>query len=188
MGLLFYGALANTLGPDPAETIMHITGEWSARMLLLTLLISPLRQWTGWRLLTKLRRMLGLYAFSYALIHLATFGHFYLGWSAQLLAEELAERPYITMGFGALLMLLPLAVTSTKAMQRRLGRNWQRLHRLIYVAAVLVCVHILWQLRSDAGEAIVYITLFVALLGWRLARFNSKRRRQTVISGLSGTR
>ncbi|WP_241262808.1 sulfite oxidase heme-binding subunit YedZ [Parahaliea mediterranea] len=146
------------------------TGEWSLRFLVLTLLVSPLRQWTGWALVMRMRRMIGLYAFFYACIHLASFGHFYIGWSATILAEELVERPYVTVGFVAWLLLLPLAVTSTRGWQRRLRRHWQRLHRLIYPAAVLACLHLLWQARSDIGEALVYIVMVGALLAWRWRR------------------
>jgi len=184
--VVVYATLANTLGPDPAETIMHVTGEWAARMLLLTLLISPLRQWTGWAVLLKYRRMLGLYTFFYAVIHLVTFGHFYLGWSAELLLEELGERPYITVGFAALILMLPLGLTSTRSMQRRLGKQWQRLHRLVYGAAALVCVHMLWQIRSDAGEALLYSALFAGLLGWRLVRYLQKRKKQPQSGAFSG--
>jgi sulfoxide reductase heme-binding subunit YedZ len=173
---LVYGAASNGLGPDPAESIMHITGEWALRLLLLTLLVSPLRQWAGWPVVLKLRRMLGLYAFFYACIHLLSFSHFYIGWTAAALIEELAERPYITVGFAAWLLLLPLAVTSTRTMQRRLRRNWQRLHRLVYAVAVLACCHILWQARSDIGEALVYILLFAVLLAWRVKRFTARQK------------
>ncbi|TXS88920.1 sulfoxide reductase heme-binding subunit YedZ [Parahaliea maris] len=169
--VLLKGAVTGGLGPDPAKTIMLETGEWSLRLLALTLLVSPLRQWTGWSLVMRLRRMLGLYAFFYACVHLATFAHFYLGWSGSILLEELAERPYITVGFAAWSLLLPLALTSTRGWQRRLRRNWQRLHRLIYPAAVLACLHLLWQARSDIGEALVYIVIVAALLGWRLRTF-----------------
>ena len=127
---LAFAAIGGRLGPDPAELIMHFTGEWAARMLVLTLLVTPLRQWTRWSLVLKLRRMLGLYAFFYSIIHLAAFGHFYVGWSWVFLLDELAERPYISLGFAAWLLMLPLAITSTRAMQRRLRRHWRRLHRL----------------------------------------------------------
>jgi len=168
---LVYGAAIAGLGPDPAESIMHITGEWALRLLLLTLLVSPLRQWSGWRVVLKLRRMLGLYAFFYACVHLLSFCHFYIGWTAAALIEELAERPYITVGFAAWLLLLPLAVTSTRGMQRLLRGNWRRLHRLVYPVALLACCHILWQARSDIGEALIYILLFVILLAPRVKRF-----------------
>lgn len=173
---LFYSAASGGLGPDPAESIMHITGEWSLRLLLLTLLVAPLRQWSGWPLLLKLRRMLGLYAFFYACVHLASFCHFYVGWTLSILGEELVERPYITVGFAAWLLMLPLALTSTRAMQRRLRRNWLRLHRLVYPAAVLACCHLLWQARSDIGEALVYAALTALLLGWRVRRFSTRQK------------
>lgn len=168
---LLYGATTGSLGADPAEIIMHVTGEWSLRLIILTLLVSPLRRWTGWRWVFRLRRMLGLYAFFYACIHLASFGHFYIGWTFAVLLEELRERPYIAAGFGAWLLMLPLAITSTRAMQRRLGRNWSRLHRAVYFAAILACCHLLWQARSDIGEALAYTLVVVALLGWRLRRY-----------------
>lgn len=161
-------------GPDPAELIMHLTGEWGARCLLLSLLISPLRQWTGWPIVFKLRRMLGLFAFFYASVHLASFAHFYVGWTLPILVEELLERPYITFGFAAWLAMLPLAITSNRAMQRRLRSNWQRLHRLVYPVAVSVCVHIVWQVRSDAGEALLYFVLFAWLLVWRYLRYRKR--------------
>ncbi|GAB3280446.1 sulfite oxidase heme-binding subunit YedZ [Parahaliea aestuarii] len=168
--LLLWQAVGGGLGPDPAKRIMLQTGEWSLRLLALTLLVSPLRQWSGKAWVMRLRRMLGLYAFFYACVHLLAFGHFYLGWSPAILVEELAERPYITVGFAAWLLLVPLAVTSTRNWQRRLRRNWQRLHRLIYPAAVLACLHLLWQARSDVGEALVYIVVVGLLLVWRLQR------------------
>ncbi len=171
---LVYATLNGLTGPDPAEAIMHATGEWAARFLLLSLLISPLRQWGGWPALLKLRRMLGLYSFFYACVHLTTFAHFYLGWTPSSLLEELLERPYITLGFSAWLLLLPLALTSTRFMQRKLRRNWQRLHRLVYPAAIAVCLHILWQARSDVGEALIYITLFGWMLAWRYLRYQRR--------------
>ena len=168
---LLYGATTGSLGADPAERIMHVSGEWSLRLIVLTLLVSPLRQWTGWRWVFRLRRMLGLYAFFYACVHLASFGHFYVGWTLAVLLEELRERPYIAAGFSAWLLMLPLVITSTRAMQRRLGRNWARLHRAVYGAAVLACCHLLWQARSDIGEALAYTLVIGVLLGWRLRRY-----------------
>ena len=173
--VLAYQAVTAALGPDPADVIMHSTGEWSLRFLALTLLITPMRRYLKWPVLFKLRRMLGLYAFFYACVHLASFGHFYVGWTLAILTEELLERPYITVGFLAWLAMLPLAVTSTRNMQRRLGRSWLRLHRLIYPSAVLACLHLLWQTRSDIGEALVYIALFAVLLGWRIWASRARR-------------
>jgi methionine sulfoxide reductase heme-binding subunit len=167
---VFYGAVTGGLGPDPAEQIMHVTGEWSLRLLILTLLASPLRSWTGSSLPLKLRRMMGLYAFFYACVHFMTFLQFFTGWSAALLLEEIVERPYVTAGFVAWLMMLPLALTSTRKMQRRMGRGWAKLHRLVYVAAIGSSVHLLWQARSDIGEALIYGVVFAGLLAWRVHR------------------
>ncbi len=177
---VLYAAIVGRLGPDPAEALMHFTGEWSLRLLALTLLVSPLRVWTGWSSLIRLRRMLGLYAFFYACIHFLSFLQFYIGWAPAALAEELAERPYIALGFSAWLLLLSLAMTSTRGMQRRLRGNWQRLHRLVYPAAVLACLHLLWQVRSDVGEALTYIAIFAALLGWRLRRRVLRQQRSVI--------
>jgi len=181
LALILYAAFVGRLGPDPAEALMLVTGEWSLRMLALTLLISPLRDWTGWSLLLKLRRMLGLYAFFYGCVHFISFLQFYIGWTPAALTEELAERPYVTLGFSAWLLMLPLAITSTRAMQRRLRGNWQRLHRLIYPAAVFACLHLLWQARSDVGDALFYCCIFTALLVWRVRRRSLKQRRSVIV-------
>lgn len=165
---LFYRASQGGLGPDPAEQIMHVTGEWSVRILIATLLVSPLRQWPGWRWPLTLRRMMGLFVFFYVCIHMMTFCHFYLGWSVSILVEEVVERPYITVGALAWVLLVPLTLTSTKDMQRRLGRNWRRLHRLVYPTAILVCLHMIWQARSDFGEPLLYSVVIGGLLAWRL--------------------
>ena len=158
---------------------MHLTGEWALRLLALTLLASPLRAWLGWTMPLKLRRMLGLYTFFYSCVHFLTFLQFYTGWLPSALTEELIERPYISMGFAAWLFMLPLAITSTRSMQRHLGRKWLLLHRLVYAAAVTACLHLLWQARSDLGEALVYLLIFAVLLSWRVRRGVLKRRQST---------
>jgi sulfoxide reductase heme-binding subunit YedZ len=175
LGWLIYAAATGGLGPDPAEVIMHVSGEWGLRLLALTLALPLLRQLLDKPWPMRLRRMLGLFAFFYACLHLASFAHFYIGWSGALLLEEVVERPYITAGFLAWLLLLPLAVTSTRGMQRRLGKRWRQLHRLVYPAAVLACVHLVWQVRSDAAEALVYALIFGLLLGWRLLPRQARR-------------
>jgi sulfoxide reductase heme-binding subunit YedZ len=178
---LIYAAGVGSLGPDPIEAVMLFTGEWALRMLALTLLASPLHKWTGSSLPMKVRRMLGLFAFFYGCVHFFVFLQFYLGWDIARLSEELSERPFITLGFSAWLLMLPLAATSTRGMQRRLRGNWQRLHRLVYPAAVLACLHLLWQARSDVGEAFGYLVIFVGLLAWRAWRFFQKQRVAVVI-------
>ncbi len=166
---------ADRLGPDPAEQLMHMTGEWSARILILTLLMSPLRSWTDNSYWIRIRRTLGLFVFFYACLHLLVYLQFFLGWSVARVAEELIERPYITVGFGAWLLMLPLALTSTRTMQRRLGRRWAQLHRAVYLCSILLCLHLIWQARSDLGEALAYTLVFGLLLGWRIIRFWKKR-------------
>jgi sulfoxide reductase heme-binding subunit YedZ len=168
--ILAWAAASAQLGPDPAEALMKETGEWAARLLIATLLVSPLRSWTGRAWLLRVRRMLGLFSFFYASVHLLLFAHFYLGWVPARLLEEVIERPYITVGFSAWLILLALAASSSRAAQQRLRRNWRRLHSGIYPAAVLVSLHYLWQARSDIGEALLYSLVFGLLLAWRLAR------------------
>jgi len=165
-----YNSVAGQLGPDPAESLMLFTGEWALRLLALTLLVSPLRSWMGWARVMTLRRMLGLYAFFYASVHFGVFLQFYIGWTGAALVEELAERPYIAAGFAAWCIMLPLALTSSRRMRRRLGAVWTRLHKLVYLAAIIACLHLLWQARSDLGEALVYVFVFALLLGWRVRR------------------
>jgi len=183
MAWLVYAAVSGALGPDPAQRIMHVSGEWTIRLLAITLLMSPLRHWTGSVWPVRLRRMLGLYTFFYGTVHLLSFAQFYVGWTPAILVEELAERPYIMAGFGAWLLMLPMAITSNRAMQRTLGRNWKRLQRLVYVAAVLACLHLIWLARSDIGLALFYSALFACLLLWRLReRFPLSALRRTIRS------
>jgi methionine sulfoxide reductase heme-binding subunit len=172
---LLYAAGAGALGPDPAEQVMHVTGEWSLRLLILTLLVSPLRAWTGWSVLLRMRRMLGLYTFFYASLHLVAFLQLFTGWEARTFLLEVVDRPYVTLGMAAWALFLPLAVTSTRRFQRRLGRNWARLHRLVYLAAVLACLHLVWLARSDVGEALVHSIIVAALLLWRLRRMQLRK-------------
>ena len=162
--LLLFAAVNNQLGPDPAEALADKTGEWALRLLLLTLLITPLRRVTGLVQLTQFRRMLGLYCFFYSCVHLLVFLTFFLGWQWIDIYDAILERPYITVGFSSLILMLPLALTSTNAMRRKLGRRWQLIHRLIYPAAVLALLHLWWQVRSDYTEALVYLVLFAFLI------------------------
>ena len=168
--LLLLGRIASqSLGPDPAQALTHSTGEWTLRFLVLVLLARPLAQY-GYPFLFRFRRMLGNFAFLYASLHLLVFAQVYIGWSGEILAEELAERPYVLVGFSAWFLMLPLAITSTNGMRRRLGRNWKLLHRAVYAVAVLGTLHLLWLSRSDIGEAVIYGAVFAILLGWRAKR------------------
>lgn len=159
---------ASMLGTDPAETLVHTSGETALRVLLATLAVGVCKDLLGMAWLVRVRRLLGLFAFAWALTHLTTYVVFELEGSLAKLVEDLSERPFIIAGAAALLLLLPLAVTSTAAWQRRLGRRWKHLHRFVYLAAAAACVHLLWQARSDVGEALFYIAAFGLVIGQRL--------------------
>ena len=173
---------SNALGADPVAEIEHRLGLWALRFLMLTLVITPLRQLTGWNVLVKFRRMLGLYAFAYASLHFAAYlGLDLRGFWAQVFAD-ITKRPYITVGFLAWLLLVPLAVTSTTGWIKRLGRNWARLHKLVYVIAVLAVLHFWWLVKSDIREPALYAAIAAVLLGWRAwkaLRTRAKARSKT---------
>ncbi|MEN1959642.1 protein-methionine-sulfoxide reductase heme-binding subunit MsrQ [Luteimonas sp. MJ246] len=169
------GADIDALGAEPVAAIEHELGLWALRLLLATLAVTPLRQLLQQPLLLRFRRMLGLYAFAYASLHLSAYLVLDLrGWWAQVLVE-IVEQPYITVGFAAWLLLVPLALTSTRGWMRRLGRKWGRLHRLIYVIATLAVLHFWWVVKSDVREPLLYAAILAALLAWRLPW----RRRRT---------
>ena len=157
----------NSLGPDPAEHLMHVTGEWVMRFLVLVLLATPLAR-SGWPRLARYRRMLGLYVWFYATLHLLVFAQVYIGWSGEQLVEELAKRPYVLVGFLAWLLLVPLGITSAHTIRKKMGRYWRQLHKLTYAVAVLGWLHLLWLSRSDVGDAAIYGALFGVLLAYRL--------------------
>ena len=160
----------NDLGPDPAQALSIETGEWTLRFLLLTLAITPFRQIFRMVEIARIRRMIGLFAFFYASIHFLSWMAFILAFRWLAIAEELVERPYITVGFLAYVILFLLGVTSTNSMVRRLGKNWKRLHKFVYAASILAIVHLLWILRTDVTEAVIYGVLLAILLGYRIFR------------------
>jgi len=182
VGQLAYGAYIGDLGVNPIETLTHSTGSWALFILLASLSVTPLRRLTGWNNLIKLRRMLGLFAFSYAVLHFSVYlvlDHFF-DWQA--IGKDIVKRPYVTAGFTALMLMLPLALTSTAAMIRRLGKRWQQLHRLVYVAAILGVIHFYWLVKSDITRPAQYGIVLAVLLAFRLAMnylpaFASKRSR-----------
>jgi sulfoxide reductase heme-binding subunit YedZ len=168
-----------SLGANPVEEILNVCGKTGLNLLILTLCITPIRRSTGINRLVAFRRLLGLFAFFYLLLHFLTYALLDLGLAWETLFVDITERPYITVGFTALVLLVPLAVTSTSRLQRRLGRNWTKLHRLIYPIAVLAVVHYWWQTKLDVAEPLLYAFLLAVLLGVRVqhARVQHQRRR-----------
>ncbi|EMR12686.1 hypothetical protein MPL1_08990 [Methylophaga lonarensis MPL] len=174
---LVYGLLTDQLGANPIETLTRETGLWALRFLLITLCISPLCWLTGMNHWLRFRRMLGLFAFFYACLHMLL----YLGldqfFDVAEIIRDIKERPFITVGFINFLLLLPLALTSSNAMIKRLGgRRWRQLHRLSYLAAATACLHFLMLVKADTRQPIIYIALLAVLLVWRLIHH---RRRQS---------
>jgi sulfoxide reductase heme-binding subunit YedZ len=155
------------LGTNPVEKVQDTFGQWGLRFLVITLAITPLRDWFKAPWLIQLRRMLGLYAFFYVLMHFLTWLFLDQGLYWPGILEDIAKRPFITIGFLALLMLVPLAITSTNAMMRRLGKRWKSLHRLVYAITLLGVWHFWWQVKADIREPAIYLAITLVLLGWR---------------------
>ena len=167
LGLVLRFALQG-LGANPIEDVTHVTGEWGLRLVLCSLAITPLRRFFGWKGIAPLRRTLGLAGFSYAVIHLVTWSFVDLGLDFDAIVEDLSERPYVMAGMAAFSLLFILAVTSTRASMRRLGSRWVKLHRIVYVAAILGVVHHFWLIKADYRPAIVHAALLAGLLGARV--------------------
>ena len=168
-GQLAYNAYSGDLGVNPIETITRFTGSWALIFLLGSLAVTPLRRLTRWNELIKFRRMLGLFAFSYALAHFSTYLvlDLFFDWAA--IGKDILKRPYITAGFTAFVLMIPLAITSTAAMIRRLGKRWQQLHRLVYLAAIGGVIHFYWLVKADIRRPAQYGAVLALLLGYRLA-------------------
>ena len=169
--LQLFGA---SLGADPVKKLEHECGKTALNFLLLTLSVTPVRNLTGLPQLLRLRRMLGLFVFFYAVVHFTVYLVLDLELNLALVGADIVKRPYITIGFSALLLLVPLALTSTNGMMRRLGRRWQSLHRLIYVIAVLAVWHFYWQVKRDVREPLLYLGMLALLLGYRLVRWRAR--------------
>jgi len=174
--VLLLRIIQNNLGPDPVQELSLETGEWTLRFLIIALAMTPLRRITNQIEFARHRRMMGLFALFYATLHLIVWLMFVLEFRWFAIAEEILDRPYITVGFSAYLILLVLGITSPKFMVRKLGKNWKRLHKLVYVAAILGVLHLLWILRLDIGPAAFYGALVAFLLGYR-AWFSLRARR-----------
>lgn len=175
--LLVGGAFTGGLGADPIEYVTLRTGFATLLMLMCTLSITPLRRLTGWNWLAPARRSLGLCAFGYVCLHFATY-LFDQNFTFSYIGEDIAERPYVTVGFTAFLLLVPLALTSTKAAIRRMGKRWQKLHRLVYVSAALGVLHFVWLVKSDLRDPLIFAAVFALLMALRVPGLVGRRGRK----------
>lgn len=171
------GVLSDMLGANPIEKLLHLSGFWTLTFLMITLVVSPVRKLSGWNKVIKFRRMLGLFAFFYALLHFLI----YLTLDRQLnwpeIVEDISKRPYITVGFTALLLLIPLAVTSTKGWMSRLGKRWQKLHRLVYIITLAGIIHFWWLVKKDISEPLIFAAIFGGLMIFRIPEWYKKSKR-----------
>lgn len=177
---LVYLLLTGGLGVNPAETLQLETGIWALRFLLAGLAITPLRRLTGWNRLVQYRRMIGLFAFFYAFLHFLSYLVLDQSFALDRMMMDVLKRPFITMGFIAFVLMIPLALTSTKGWIRRLGRRWQMLHRLVYVAAIAAAIHYVWKVKVPLGPPVYYAGAVVLLLGFRILwRYRSPKSMPT---------
>ena len=166
---LIYNALTDNLGANPIDAITRHTGSWALILLLVTLSVTPLRKIFSWNGLVKYRRMLGLFAFFYAALHFTTFlvlDHFF---DFNAILKDIMKRPYVTAGFTGFVLMIPLVITSTTGMIRRLGKRWQQLHRLIYITAAAGVIHFYWLVKADIRRPVQYGFVLILLLGYRVA-------------------
>jgi sulfoxide reductase heme-binding subunit YedZ len=175
LALLVWDGLNGGLGAEPIEEVTHRTGITALVLLLCSLAVTPVRRLTGWNRAVKLRRPVGLFAFFYASLHFLTY-LFDQEFLPAYIVEDVVEHPYVTAGFTAYLLLVPLALTSTQGMIRRLGRRWQKLHRLVYAAAALAVLHFLWLVKKDLTEPLVYAAVLALLLAFRLPMVSGARK------------
>jgi methionine sulfoxide reductase heme-binding subunit len=166
--LAVFGHGPMDLGADPVRRLEHACGITALNLLLITLAVSPVRQLTGINSLVRLRRMLGLFAFFYVVAHFVVYAWLDQELNLAAVGADILKRPYITIGMLALLLLIPLAVTSTNGMMRRLGRRWTRLHQLVYVITALALWHFWWQVKSDIREPLLYVGIFAVLMAFRV--------------------
>jgi sulfoxide reductase heme-binding subunit YedZ len=179
---LVFRALTGRLTANPVEDIQLTTGDWALRLLLVTLAITPTRRITGWNGIIQVRRQMGLFAFFYATLHFLTYLVFDQVFDFAHMLVDVAKRPFITFGFLAFLLLVPLAITSTKGWISRLGRRWQVLHRLVYIAAILASIHFIWKVKVVIGQPVYCAAILTVLLAFRVVwwlRPAARPRRQT---------
>jgi sulfoxide reductase heme-binding subunit YedZ len=179
---LAWGMLTGNLGVNPAETIQLQTGRWALKFLLLTLAVTPVRRIFHWNVVIQYRRMFGLFAFFYACLHFASYVVLDQYFDVDAMMADVIKRPFITVGFAAFVLMIPLALTSTKGWIRRLGKRWQTLHRLIYVSGICAVVHFIWKGKVIVGDPVFYAAILTLLLGFRIVR----QARQRMSSAASG--
>jgi len=170
---LFHGAWADTLGPNPAEALIRGTGDWTLRLLCLTLAVTPLRQWTGQPALARFRRMLGLFTFFYVVLHFLSYAWLDMGFDLHDVARDIPKRPFALVGFAAFLLMIPLAATSFNRAVKALGAaRWQALHRAVYAIVLLGLLHFFWMraAKHNFAEVAAYAAVIGVLLGWRIAQ------------------
>ena len=178
LGRLAWKALHDGLGANPIEVITHTTGDWTLILILATLSITPLRRITGQYWLISVRRMIGLFAFFYGFLHFLTYIWLDKFFDVHEMWKDIAKRPFITVGFSAFVLMIPLALTSTAGWIRRLGgKNWQRLHRLIYLAAILGVLHYLWLVKADTRKPVEYGFVLSVLFLYRVVIWVAQKRR-----------
>lgn len=186
LGWVVWALFHGELGVNPVEAMIRELGLWGLRLLLLTLAVTPLRHLTGAAWLVRLRRMVGLFAFFYVTLHFSAYVVFEQSLDLGLVAEDIAKRPYILVGFATLLTLIPLAITSTNGWMKRMGRRWKQLHRLVYAAGLLGVFHFFMLIKANAWtEPLIYAGILAGLLGLRLVRAGQgrlRRWRQTLVA------
>lgn len=185
---LFYGAFTNNLGANPAEYLIRATGDWTLRFLCIVLAVTPLRVLSSTPQLARFRRMLGLFVYFYVVLHLLSYSWFDMGFDVPDIANDIAKRPFILVGFSAFVLLTPLAATSFNRAIKALGaKRWQLLHKLVYLIAGLGLLHFFWMRagKNNFEEVFVYAAIIAVLLGWRVAQFVKKKRLQRT-QGLRG--
>lgn len=182
LGSLGLDAWRDRLGANPIEVITRSTGTWTLVFLLVTLSVTPLRKISGWPSLIQFRRMLGLFAFFYASLHFTTYIWLDQFFDLSAIVKDVPKRPFITAGFLSFVLLIPLAVTSTRGMIRRLGRRWQQLHRLIYLIAIGGVIHYLWLVKADRSQPFLYGACLALLLGYRIVVGQRKTLRKPVLT------
>ncbi len=180
LAIQVYGFFSGSLGANPIEAVTRRVGDWALRILLITLAVSPLVRITGWNTLVKYRRMLGLFAFFYACVHLSLYVTLDKFFDLGEILDDIIKRPFITAGFSAFILLIPLAVTSTARMVERLQYRWLLLHRLVYVVAMLAVLHFWWMVKADTREPAIYAMILAGLLGFRL--FFYLKRKKFILS------